>query len=84
MTAPTIIADMKKNVRERVRVSLDQWQGHDLLDIRVTAQLSAGTGIWVPTKKGLSVNVALIPALRQALTKAETKARELGLIGGDA
>lgn len=83
MSGPIIVAEMRKNTRERVRVALDQWQGHDLLDIRVTTQLTEATDIWTPTKKGLSVNVALIPALRKALADAEAKARELGLVGGE-
>jgi shikimate kinase len=84
MTAPTIVAEIRKNARERVRVALDEWQGHKLLDLRVTTQLAASTDTWSPTKKGLSVSVAMIPALRLALVEAEAKARELGLIGGDA
>ncbi len=83
MTAPIIVAELRKNARERIRVALDNWQGHDLLDIRVTAQLNEATDVWCPTKKGLSVNVALIPALREALAAAEDQARERGLIGGD-
>ena len=83
MSAPVIIAELEKNRRERVRIALDQWQGHDLIDIRVTAQFGEAADIWAPTKKGLSMNVAMIPALRQALADAETRARELGLIGGD-
>ena len=82
MSGLVIIASMPKNSRERIRVSLDRWQGHDLLDIRVTTQLTTGTDIWSPTKKGLSVNVAMIPQLREALADAEAKALELGLIGG--
>ncbi|MEP6968406.1 MAG: PC4/YdbC family ssDNA-binding protein [Pseudomonadota bacterium] len=82
MTAPLIVANLRKDSRERVRVALDQWQGHDLLDIRVTAQLTEATDVWCPTKKGLSVNVAMIPALRLALADAEAQARKLGLLDG--
>ena len=82
MIAPHIVAELQKNSRERVRVALDQWQGHNLLDIRVTAQLTEGTDIWTGTKKGVSVNVALIPALREALEAAEAQARATGLLDG--
>ena len=82
MTALFVIGELRKNSRERVRVALDHWQGHNLLDIRVTAQLSKGTDIWTGTKKGVSVNVALIPALREALEAAEAQARATGLLDG--
>jgi len=82
MSAPVIIAELEKNRRERVRVALDQWQGHNLLDLRVTTQLTEGTDAWMATKKGVSVNVVMLPDLLAALVKAEAKARELGWIGG--
>jgi hypothetical protein len=83
MSGPVIIAELEKNRRERVRVALDQWQGHNLIDIRVTAQFTEAVDVWGPTKKGLSMNVALLPALRAALVEAEARAKEMGLIGGD-
>jgi len=78
-----VIAELRKNARERIRVSLDEWRGHQLLDLRVCTQLTEGTDIWSPTKKGLSVNVSMIGPLRMALAEAEHKARELGLLGGE-
>lgn len=80
MSVPVVIAELTRNARERVRVSLEEWQGKPRLDIRTTTQLTEATDIWSPTKKGISVSVTLIPALRQALADAEAKARELGLI----
>jgi hypothetical protein len=82
MSAPVIIAELDKNRRERVRIALDQWQGHNLIDIRVTAQFGEAADVWAPTKKGLSMNVNMLPALLAALAEAEAKARELGLLGG--
>lgn len=81
MSGPIVVAVLVKNRAERLRVALDQWQSHDLLDIRVTTQIGE-SGAWSPTKKGVSVNVSLIPALREALAAAEAKARELGLLDG--
>jgi hypothetical protein len=83
MNTPIVVGDFRKNARERVRVALDFHQGNNLVDIRVTTQLAEGTSVWIPTKKGFSVNIALLPLLLAALVDAETKARELGLIGGD-
>lgn len=80
----TIIADLEKNGRERVRVSLDTYAGHDLIDIRVAVQLSEGTGLWAPTKKGISLRIAQLPALRVALAEAESQARAAGMFAGAA
>jgi hypothetical protein len=80
MSAPEIIASLEKNSRERVRVALDEYQGVKLIDIRITTELSQGTGIQAPTKKGVALNVAKLPELIDALQQAERRARELGLI----
>ena len=77
---PTIIAVLHKNRSERLRIALDEYQGHQLLDVRVVTQLSDATDLWSPTKKGVSINVTMLPALREALADAETKAHELGLL----
>ena len=84
MSGPVVIANLRKNAREKLRICLDNWQGHDLIDVRVTTQINAETDIWSPTKKGVSINVALLSELVRALQGAETKARELGLIGGES
>jgi hypothetical protein len=83
MTGPVVIGELQKNRRERLRIALDEWQGHRLVDLRITTQLAESADVWSPTKKGVSINVAHLPALVRALTVAEAKARELGLIGGD-
>jgi hypothetical protein len=77
MTGPCVIASLDKNRRERLRVALDTWQGVNLLDLRVTVDLGS-SGVQTATKKGVAMNVALIPQLRQALADAETQARDLG------
>lgn len=84
MSRPLTIATLVKNKRESVRVALDQWQGHDLIDIRVVVPLAAHTANLAPTGKGVSLNVALIPELRQALADAEIEARRLGWLPAEA
>jgi hypothetical protein len=79
MSEPLLIATIQKNGSEELRVSLDHFRGHDLLDIRVFAAFTAAN-VPMPTKKGLSIRVDLIPELREALEAAEAKARELGLL----
>lgn len=73
-TAPdTLIATIPKNSREELRVSLSEFKGHNLLQLRAWV-IESG----VPTKNGFGIQAALIPKLRKALHEAELKARELG------
>lgn len=78
------VADFRKNANERVRVTLHEFSGHDLVNLRVWLDTAGGHDVskMVPTAKGLTLNVELLPKLREAITKAETVARERGLLGG--
>ena len=78
-----LIATLRKNAAEEVRVSLDEFKGHDLISLRVWCDPYAGDAR-VPTKRGLSVSVRLLPELIAALRQAEAEAREAGLLGDDA
>jgi Transcriptional Coactivator p15 (PC4) len=80
LTEPVPIAKFWKNRRrnESVHVVLSEYEGHNLINIRVFA---TGTdGIDRPTPKGIAMSVRKLPALATALAKAHAKARELGLI----
>lgn len=81
MAETVVIRSLDKNTREKLRVALDEYRGTRLLDLRVTVELTSSSGIQTPTKKGVAINVALLPQLRQALADAEVKARELGWMG---
>lgn len=80
---PTLVAEIAKNSSESVRIVLDTFKGHQLVDLRVFGTFSAAS-VPMPTKKGLSLNVALIPDLIEALQRAEAKARAMGWTGGAA
>ncbi len=71
------IAIVPKNSREEVRVDLTEFKGHNLVDIRVFADDGSKQ---TATKKGISLAIAKLPALIDALRKAETEARRRGLI----
>lgn len=81
MTQPHVVSIIQKNARESVRVALDSYRGHNLVDLRIFVPLTAHTDVLSPTPKGVSLNVALIPQLRDALAVAEIQARKLGWIG---
>lgn len=84
LAEPVVISKFWKNRRrnESVHVSLSDYEGHSLINVRVYA---TGTdGIDRPTPKGLAMVVGRLPELADAITKALAKARELGLIEDEA
>lgn len=80
MSALQVCADLPKNKAENVRVALDRYAGVDLVDVRITVELTAGTGLRAPTKKGVSCRLAMLPDLIAGLQRAEAMAREQGLL----
>lgn len=56
-----------KNATEEVRVSLTEYKGHRLVDLRV--YYVSPDGEPVPTKKGLTMSVELYPDLRHSILK---------------
>lgn len=77
MTKDTTIATVAKNAREEIRIVLTNYKGHDLVDLRVFVEAD-GRPDRVPTRKGIAVKPALLPALIEALAKARRAT------GGDA
>ena len=77
-----IIATIEKNSREDVRIALDEFHGAQLIDVRTFADFtSGGPDDRKPTKKGVSLNVAKLPALIAALERARDEAERRGLLG---
>src|SRR5438045_8813986 len=64
-------AVLRKNMAEEIRVGLSNFNGHDLLNVRVWAEPRNGTGERIPTKAGIACNVRLLPALTEALQNTE-------------
>lgn len=77
---PVEVAKFWKNRRrnESVHVSLSEYEGHVLINVRVYA--TGADGIDRPTPKGVAMGIQKLPELARALAKAEAKARELGLV----
>jgi len=80
---PAVIARLPKNADEEVRVTLDEYRGHHLVDVRIFADFTAAN-VPMPTKKGISIRVGQLPDLIEALRDAETRARQLGLLHEEA
>jgi hypothetical protein len=80
LSEPVEIAKFWRNRRgEAVIVQLREYEGHVLADARMN--FTNKEGKLQPTGKCISISVRRLPELAAALTKAERKARELGLIG---
>jgi hypothetical protein len=80
---PVVISKISKNRRriESVHVSLSEYEGHCLINVRVYC--TGADGIDRPTPRGVAMGIRKLPELARALVKAETKARELGLLDRD-
>ena len=65
----------KKNKFQEVRIGIREFKGNDLIDIR-TWTMTQGSNDMVPTAKGVSINVHLLPELKSALTEVEKVLKE--------
>jgi hypothetical protein len=87
MTRPTLAEAItidefwKNRAGQAVKVSLSTFQGRNLIDVRTYSTLD---GKLKPTVKGFAADIKHLPRLTAALAKAESKARELGLITNNA
>ena len=64
-----IIAQFEKNATEVVRVSLSEYRGHKLFDVRV--YYSDDEGQYKPTRKGVSLSVNLYTDFKRAMVAVE-------------
>ena len=73
-----LIAQFEKNATEVVRVSLTEYRGRKLVDVRV--YYSDDEGQYYPTKKGVSLSVDVYPDFKRALLELEKILLERDLI----
>jgi hypothetical protein len=76
------IATIRKNAREDLRVTLEEFRGHHLLNLRFSH--AAEDGEQRPGKQGIAFHINLLPQLVKLLSDAEREARDPGLISGKA
>jgi len=67
------IAAFEKNKYQDVKIRVSEYQGNDVIDIRIWTQPPQGDEK-VPTGKGININVKLFPKLKEAV---ETLGKEL-------
>lgn len=78
--AEAVIAEIEKNRRETVRVSLSAYEGHDLASLRVW--FKADDDQMRPGKAGLALRLDRVPALIEGLQALMAEANKRGLVGG--
>ena len=79
---PLIIAEWPRNNRETIRVSIDQFNGRDVVDVR--SWYTDKSGELKPGRSGICLSVAHLPELADALNKALAAAHESGLFTTEA
>ena len=74
----TLIDKFTKNASEEIQTSYNQFNGNDLLDIRIFYEDESGK--YKPSRKGISLNVNQLPQLEKAIQKAKEFLEKEGLL----
>lgn len=61
------IANIEKNTKERIHVTIEEYRGHKFIDCRVYYRDEAGE--WQPTRKGIALNADTVDGVITALQK---------------
>ena len=75
----TLIAEIPKNTREVIRITLSTYKQSNLIHLRVWTR---GTERSLPTKSGFACQVGTIDQLIDALQKAKAEAQRIGWLNG--
>jgi hypothetical protein len=70
-TRRELVAVIDKNVGEELQVRINEFRGNCYVDLRLFANYA---GKRVPTTKGLTLSLDMLPELRDALLAAELRA----------
>lgn len=73
-----LVAQFEKNSKEEVRVSIDDFHGRKLINLRVYYRSDAGD--WRPGRQGLALGVDRYRELADALVKLGEQLKLKGLI----
>ena len=73
------VAVFEKNKYQDVKIRISEYQGNDVIDIRIWTQPPQGEEK-VPTGKGININVRLFPKLKEAIEQLEKDLKDSGLI----
>lgn len=76
---PGVIAKFEKNSREEVWVSVDDFRGRKIINLRVHYRSEDGT--WLPGKQGLAIAVDRYRDLAEAVLQLGEHLANTGLMG---
>ncbi len=82
-TMSLVLHQFAKNATEEVRVSLTEYKGHKLIDLRIYYEPEDGEERR-PTKKGITIDVGLYPELKKAMLKIEKELLKQNLVEEEA
>jgi hypothetical protein len=66
-----MISEIEKNLKEKIRVSIEEYRNSRFVDCRVYWKDEQGE--WRPSKKGIALNCQCIDQVIEALQKASKK-----------
>lgn len=75
------VATIPKNKGSEVRISLSNFQGQQLVDLRTFLSVD-DSGVLRATRKGVSLSFGKLSDLLAALALADERGREMGWTGG--
>ncbi len=73
------VAVFAKNKYQDVKIRISEYQGNDVIDIRIWTQPPQGEEK-VPTGKGVNINVKLFPELKRAIEKLGKELKDANLL----
>lgn len=73
-----LVAQFEKNAREEVRISIDDFHGRKLINLRVFYRSEGGE--WHPGRQGLALSVERYRDLADALIKVGEELKDRGLL----
>jgi len=73
------VTSFQKNKYQDVKFRVSEYQGNDVIDIRIWTQPPQGDEK-VPTGKGININVRLFPELKAAVDKLGKELAENNLL----
>ena len=76
-----LIAQFEKNATEVVRVSITEFRGRKLIDLRV--YYTDDEGEYRPTRKGISISVDGYPEFRNAIARLDKVLLDQKLVSAD-
>ena len=81
MKVNKVVYEFKKNSREKVRVEFSYFMENELISLRIYFCPDQSQDRWLPTKKGIALNVEHLPELKKAIDRAVKEWQEMSKPG---